>query len=59
MTSMRDFGVGKSSLEGKIQEEIEVLTAEFAKHDGKPFNCQILIGNAVSNIVCGVVFGKR
>jgi len=59
ISSMRDFGGGKSSVEGSIHSEIEVLLEEFGKHSGKPFNCQILLGNAVSNIICGIVFGKR
>jgi len=59
ISSMRDFGGGKSTIEQSIHSEIEVLTEEFNKHAGKPFNCQILLGNAVSNIICGIVFGKR
>ena len=59
MTSMRDFGVGKSSMEETCIEEMDALTKEFVKYDGKRFNCQLLMANAVSNIICGVVFNKR
>ena len=59
MSSMRDFGVGKSPIEEKCLEEIDVLTEEFNRHDGKPFDCRMLMANAVSNIICCVVFNKR
>ena len=56
---MRDFGVGKSSVEEKCAEEIDVLTDEFTKHGNKPFNCMTLMPNAISNIICQVIFNKR
>ena len=59
MTTMRDFGVGKSPLEEKCIEEMDVLTEEFTKYKSKPFNCQQLMPNAVSNIICSVVFNQR
>ena len=59
LSTMRYFGVGKSPIEEKILEEIEVLSAEIYKHGGKPFDCQRLLSYAVSNIICGVVFNKR
>ena len=59
MASMRDFGIGKFSTESRVHEEIEFMCAEILKHEGKPVNCQLLLGNVVSNIISGVVFSRR
>ncbi|CAH1258918.1 CYP2U1 [Branchiostoma lanceolatum] len=59
LKTLRDFGVGKRSLEGKICEEAAALSQELVAKDGQPFNIKHLMQNAVSNIICSIVFGKR
>ena len=59
MTTLRDFGAGKSPIEEACIDEINVITEEFNRQQGKPFNCQTLMPNAVSNIICGMVFNRR
>ncbi|XP_038063977.1 cytochrome P450 2J6-like [Patiria miniata] len=59
LTVLRSFGVGKTSFEEKIGTEAEELMKEMSSFDGKPFNPKRLLSNAVSNVICSVIFGKR
>ncbi|XP_022095758.1 cytochrome P450 2J6-like [Acanthaster planci] len=59
LTVLRSFGVGKTSFEEKIGEEAEELMKEMSDFNGKPFDPKPLLGNAVSNVICNVIFGKR
>ena len=59
LRALRDFGLGKTSLEAKIRDEIEIVLAEFDQMTGKPMNPQKLFGQAVSNIICSIIFGQR
>ncbi|XP_078698204.1 cytochrome P450 2J1-like [Branchiostoma floridae x Branchiostoma belcheri] len=56
---LRDFGFGKRSLEGKIVEESQGLREEILKKGQKPFSITRMLQNAVGNVICSIVLGKR
>lgn len=58
-THLRYFGEGQKSLEKYIGEECNFLCESFKEEQGKPFNPQYTITNAISNIITSVVFGHR
>ncbi|XP_050952957.1 cytochrome P450 2B4-like [Labeo rohita] len=57
--TLRNFGLGKKSLEERVTEESTYLVPEMLKLEGKPFDPQHAIHNAASNIICSIVFGDR
>ncbi|XP_054238223.1 cytochrome P450 2C19-like isoform X1 [Indicator indicator] len=59
LTTLRNFGMGKKSIEMRIQEEAEYLLKEINKTKGTPFDPTFMLSCAVSNIICSIVFGKR
>ncbi|XP_072245933.1 cytochrome P450 2J6-like [Leuresthes tenuis] len=59
LSTLRTFGLGKSSMEQCICEEIRYLQEEIQKEKGEPFSPAGLFNNAVSNIICQLVMGKR
>ncbi|XP_039591741.1 cytochrome P450 2J2-like isoform X2 [Polypterus senegalus] len=59
LTTLRNFGVGKSSLEFSITEEFKHFQLAIQEEQGRPFDPHFLINNVVSNIICSIVFGRR
>ncbi|MBN3310018.1 CP2M1 protein, partial [Amia calva] len=61
ITTLKNFGMGRRSLEERIKEEATYLIEALRKHGGidSAFNPKELLCNAVSNIIYSIVFGQR
>uniref|UniRef100_A0A8C9SZZ8 Cytochrome P450 2J2-like n=1 Tax=Scleropages formosus TaxID=113540 RepID=A0A8C9SZZ8_SCLFO len=59
LSSLRNFGLGKKSLESQIQVECRFLNDVIDKSQGQPFEPIFIVNNAVANIISCLVFGDR
>ncbi|KAG9269338.1 cytochrome P450 2C5-like isoform X1 [Astyanax mexicanus] len=57
--TLRNFGLGKKTVEERVAEEARYLIRELLKQEGKAFYPIHPIMNAVSNIICSIIFGDR
>uniref|UniRef100_A0A8C7BBK1 Cytochrome P450 2F2 n=1 Tax=Neovison vison TaxID=452646 RepID=A0A8C7BBK1_NEOVI len=57
--ALKEFGLGTRTIEERILEEAACLLGKFQATIGAPFNPRRLLDNAVSNVICSVVFGNR
>uniref|UniRef100_A0A803ST57 Uncharacterized protein n=1 Tax=Anolis carolinensis TaxID=28377 RepID=A0A803ST57_ANOCA len=59
LMTLRNFGMGKKSIEERIQEEAEHLMKELRDKRGQAFNPQHLFNCVTSNVICHILLGKR
>uniref|UniRef100_A0A4X1SNN4 Cytochrome P450 n=1 Tax=Sus scrofa TaxID=9823 RepID=A0A4X1SNN4_PIG len=59
LATMRDFGLGKRSVEERIQEEAQCLVEELRKSQGALQDPTYYFHSSTANIICSIVFGKR
>ncbi|XP_066298812.1 cytochrome P450 2U1-like [Branchiostoma lanceolatum] len=59
LKSLREFGFGKRNMEGKILEESVAFQTEILKMGDRPFDISRMVQNAVTNVICSLVFGSR
>ncbi len=59
LACFRKFGIGTSRFEGSIIKESSYLIEALTNLKGKPVDLTWHLNNAVSNIICKVVFGTR
>lgn len=59
LSTLRNFGMGKKSLEQRVIEETGFLCSAICSEKGRSFDPHFLINNAVSNVICFLVYGER
>nr|XP_056701734.1 cytochrome P450 2K4-like [Euleptes europaea] len=59
LTTLRDYGMGKKTIEDQIIEECGFLVKRIASYEGKPFENTASMNGAVANIIVSILLGKR
>ncbi|XP_007430813.1 cytochrome P450 2K4-like [Python bivittatus] len=59
LSALRDYGMGKRTIEDKIIEECSFLIKTFQSHEGQPFENTAIMNSAVGNIIVSILLGKR
>ncbi|XP_015272789.1 PREDICTED: cytochrome P450 2K4-like [Gekko japonicus] len=59
ITTLRDYGMGKKTIEDRIVEECSFLIQKFESFEGKPFEATTFMNAAVANIIASILLGKR
>ncbi|CAO2601482.1 Cytochrome P450 2D4 [Lemmus lemmus] len=59
LSTMRDFGLGKKSLEQWVTEEAGHLCDAFTKEAGHPFSPNTLLDKAVCNVIASLLYACR
>ncbi|XP_073481197.1 cytochrome P450 2K1-like isoform X1 [Aquarana catesbeiana] len=59
LSTLRDFGMGRRSIENKINEEAQCLMQELKSYKGEPFENMTIVNAAVANIIVSILLGDR
>ncbi|XP_075035726.1 cytochrome P450 2W1-like [Mixophyes fleayi] len=58
LSILRDLGMGKRTIEGRIIEELQFLNEYILSHNGEPFDKRVFF-SATPNITFRILFGRR
>ncbi|XP_026070856.1 cytochrome P450 2F2 isoform X1 [Carassius auratus] len=59
LTTLRDFGLGKKSMEKRILEEVKYICSHLKESVGKSIDPEHLYHQAASNVIASIIFGSR
>ncbi|KAM7317406.1 hypothetical protein ACRRTK_023708 [Alexandromys fortis] len=59
VSTFRQFGLGKKSLEQWVTEEARCLCAAFTNYNGHPFSPNALLDKAVCNVIASLLYACR
>ncbi|XP_073481166.1 cytochrome P450 2K4-like [Aquarana catesbeiana] len=59
LSTLRDLGMGKKTIEDKISEECKNLVKIFKAYKGAPFDNTAIVNAAVANIIVSMLMGHR
>nr|XP_056701790.1 cytochrome P450 2A13-like isoform X2 [Euleptes europaea] len=59
ITTLRNFGMGKRSIEQRILEEAQFLLEALRNIKGAPFDPTYVLSRTVSNVISSIAFGNR
>ncbi|XP_047404167.1 cytochrome P450 2D14-like isoform X1 [Sciurus carolinensis] len=59
VSTMRNFGLGKKSLERWVTEEASCLCTAFDNEAGHPFSPRTLLNKAVCNVISSLIYAHR
>ncbi|XP_060087086.1 cytochrome P450 2K6-like [Heteronotia binoei] len=59
ISTLRDYGMGKKTIEDRVVEECHFLIQKFETFEGKPFEATTIMNAATANIIVTILLGKR
>ncbi|XP_052028311.1 cytochrome P450 2C26 isoform X3 [Apodemus sylvaticus] len=59
LTTLRNLGMGKRTIENRVQEEAQCLVEELRKTNGSPCDPTFILGCVPCNVICSIIFGNR